>query len=435
MRCGRPFHFLATTGIRTEWYVLLLALQAADVVASLVVSLQANQFLQPGTTPFVAAVQTMHSGHPLGVASFFWGFMMSHDLTMRPDGFVEMAWTGQTPWHRLGQQLPAGAPMDVWCQQAGLDWSIRSANVEFQVDGLPGQFVDNSVYERRKFSNSLPNRQVLYRSDTHQGLAVVSDRYKVVQPQQVMNFFEWYVRENAFTMSAAGTMRGGAILWATAQTGNSAALPDGDELAQYVLMSTSCDASSSTEVRLTHVRVVCANTLAEAKEERASVKIRHSAMYDQESVRREFNMRHMGDIRLPFEAFVETAKDLATRQVNARKASDYLVAVVQRMRHGFMGAGLEAGQSLQELPTNLDRQKIEEAHAYKTMMRLFDGEGMGSDQKGSRGTVWGLVNAVTEYVDHHEKGRKQNPADRYLSAWMGHGHKLKQEALSLAQRV
>jgi hypothetical protein len=45
---------------------LWLALQAADVVASLVVSLQANQFLQPGTTPFVAAVQTMHSGHPVG---------------------------------------------------------------------------------------------------------------------------------------------------------------------------------------------------------------------------------------------------------------------------------------------------------------------------------------------------------------------------------
>ena len=28
--------------VRTEWYVLLLALQATDVVASLVVSLQAN---------------------------------------------------------------------------------------------------------------------------------------------------------------------------------------------------------------------------------------------------------------------------------------------------------------------------------------------------------------------------------------------------------
>ena len=205
----------------------------------------------------------------MGVASFFWEIMMSHDLTMRPDGFVEMAWTGQTPWHGLGQQLPAGAPMDVWCQQAGLDWSIRSADVEFRVDGLPGQFVDNSVYDRRKFGNSLPNRQVLYRSDTHQGLAVVSDRYKVVQPKQVMDFFEWYVERNNFSMSAAGTMRGGAILWATAQTGNGAVLPDGDELAQYVLMSTSCDTSSSTEVRLTNVRVVCANTLAEAKEEKA----------------------------------------------------------------------------------------------------------------------------------------------------------------------
>jgi phage/plasmid-like protein (TIGR03299 family) len=316
-----------------------------------------------------------------------------------------------------------------------LDWTIRSANVEFQVDGLPGQFVNNEDYSRRKFGNSLPNRQVLYRSDTQQGLAVVSGRYKVVQPQQVMDFFDWYVERNGFSMSAAGTMRGGAILWATAQTGNNAALPDGDELAQYVLMSTSCDASSCTEVRLTNVRVVCANTLAEAKEEKASIKIRHSAMYDEDSVRRAFNMRHMGDIRLPFNAFVETAKDLAARQVNARKASDYLVAVVQRMRHGFMGGGLEAGQSMQDLPTGLERRKIEEAHAYKTMMRLFDGEGMGADQKGSRGTVWGLINAVTEYVDHHEKGRKQNPADRYFSAWMGHGHKLKQDALTLAQQV
>ena len=371
----------------------------------------------------------------MGAASFFWEIMMGHDLTMRPDGFVEMAWTGKTPWHGLGQEMRAGEPLDAWCKQAGLDWTIRSAEVEFQVDGVPGQFVNSSDSGRRKFSNSLPNRRVLYRSDSHQGLGVVSDRYKVVQPSQIMGFFDWYVERNAFTMSAAGTMRGGAILWATAQTGNSAALPDGDELAQYVLMSTSCDASSSTEVRLTNVRVVCANTLAQAKEEGTSIKIRHSAMYDEETLRREFNMRHLGDIRLPFNAFVETAKDLATRQVNARKATDYLVAVVHRMRHGFMGSGLDAGQSMQDLPTGTERQKIEAAQAYRQMMRLFDGEGMGSDQKGSRGTVWGLVNAVTEYVDHHEKGRKQNPADRYYSAWMGRGQTLKQEALALAHLV
>lgn len=377
----------------------------------------------------------MTTGQPLGVVSFFWEILMSHDLTMRPDGFVEMAWTGRTPWHGLGQKMPAGAPMEAWCQQAGLDWTIRSAAVEFQVDGMPGQFVDDSVYERRRFGNRLPNRQVLYRSDTHQGLAVVSDRYKVVQPSQVMDFFEWYVERNAFAMSAAGTMRGGAILWATAQTGNNAALPDGDELAQYVLMSTSCDASSSTEVRLTSVRVVCANTLAEAKEDRASIKIRHSAMYDEDRVRREFNMRHLGDIRLPFNAFVETARDLAARQVNGRKASDYLVAVVHRMRHGFLHSHQGVDRLMRDLPTGTERQKIEEAHAYQSMMRLFDGGGMGSDLKGSRGTVWGLLNAVTEYVDHHEKGRKQHPADRYFSAWMGRGHALKQEALALAQLV
>ena len=157
---------------------------------------------------------------------------MSHDLTVRPYAFVEMAWTDQTPWHGLGQKMPAGAPMSAWCQQAGLDWSICSTEVQFQVDGAAGQFENNEQYGKRPFSNILSNRKVLYRSDTHQGLAVVSDRYKVVQPKQVMDFFEWYVRSNSFTMSAAGTMRGGAILWATAKTGHSAALPEGEELAQ-----------------------------------------------------------------------------------------------------------------------------------------------------------------------------------------------------------
>ena len=39
-KCGKPCAF--EVAVRTKWYVLLLALQATDVLASLVVSLQAN---------------------------------------------------------------------------------------------------------------------------------------------------------------------------------------------------------------------------------------------------------------------------------------------------------------------------------------------------------------------------------------------------------
>jgi len=31
-----------------------------------------------------------------------------------------MAYTGQTPWHNLGNQLPAKQPMDVWARAAGM---------------------------------------------------------------------------------------------------------------------------------------------------------------------------------------------------------------------------------------------------------------------------------------------------------------------------
>ena len=30
---------------------------------------------------------------------------MAHELTIRENGFTEMAFVGQTPWHGLGQQL------------------------------------------------------------------------------------------------------------------------------------------------------------------------------------------------------------------------------------------------------------------------------------------------------------------------------------------
>ena len=40
-----------------------------------------------------------------------------------------MAYVGETPWHNLGQQLPAKQPIDVWAREAGMDWTIRETPV------------------------------------------------------------------------------------------------------------------------------------------------------------------------------------------------------------------------------------------------------------------------------------------------------------------
>jgi len=362
---------------------------------------------------------------------------MSHCLTERADGFVEMAWHGMTPWHKLGQEMRAGASLDEWRQQAGMDWEIQSAPVQF----VAGDDVHNVAPHqdllappRSPQTRGFPRRQVLYRSDNQHGLGVVSNRYHAVQPREVLNFFARFMDRQGFAMSAAGTMRKGAVLWATAKTGQNGAMKDGDELSQYVLLSTSCDGSSATEVRLTQVRVVCANTLALARNAAPSVKLPHSIRFNVDNMHKNLAEMELGALQMPFDEFMATARRLAERQVSVQKTQDFLAAVTARMRSGFMAAKFDPAVCLADQAFEPQSELLQKSDAFTTMLRLFEGEGRGADLRGSRGTAWGLLNAVTEYVDHHNKGnRRQDVSDRYYSAWMGRGKSLKQEALAMAE--
>ena len=46
---------------------------------------------------------------------------------------VTMAYTGQTPWHGLGNVLPPQQSLDIWLQAAGMDWTIEQSEVMFNV--------------------------------------------------------------------------------------------------------------------------------------------------------------------------------------------------------------------------------------------------------------------------------------------------------------
>ena len=132
--------------------------------------------------------------------------------------------------------------------------------------------------------------------------------------------------------------------------------------------------------------------------------------------------------------FMATARRLAERQVSVQKTQDFLTAVTARMRSGFMAAKFDPAVCLADQALEPQSELLQKSDAFTTMLGLFEGAGRGADLRGSRGTAWGLLNAVTEYVDHHNKGnRRQDVSDRYYSAWMGRGKSLKQEALAMAE--
>ena len=140
---------------------------------------------------------------------------MSHQL-------ATMAFTGQTPWHGLGNQLEQRQPIEVWASKAGMDWSIESAPVCFMATGKTS--MGTAYGDVREY----PDQRVLYRSDNHAPLSVVGSRYKVVQPSEVLEFYRDLSEVAGYELETAGVLKGGRKFWALARTGKETLLKGND---------------------------------------------------------------------------------------------------------------------------------------------------------------------------------------------------------------
>jgi len=118
----------------------------------------------------------------------------------------KMAYVGETPWHGLGNQLAQNQPVEVWAKQAGMDWRIESSNVSYMAQNERGQSIIMPYEEQR----------VLYRSDTHAPLSVVSQRFQEVQPAEVLEFYRDLTEQSGFELETAGVLKGGKKFWALA---------------------------------------------------------------------------------------------------------------------------------------------------------------------------------------------------------------------------
>jgi phage/plasmid-like protein (TIGR03299 family) len=315
---------------------------------------------------------------------------MSHELTTRADGRVEFAYLASdgTPWHGLGQALEDGTSLDAWREAAGMNWKIKRGIVRYNTEFNGGQI-------------DLPDQHVLFRSDNKAPLGIVSKRYQVVQPGDVVEFFRDIAKAGGLELSAAGTIYGGKRFWATAKIGEASPASLADKIGGYILISTSADGSLATEVRRTTVRTVCKNTLQMAMADaKASIKVSHRSVFDPDSIK-EF----MGLNNAAWDAFRHTVTKLANVDMIEEEAADMAAAIFG----------------------NTD--KVRETAGFKKVLSLFNGEGMGATMDGVLGTRWGLLNAVTEYADHHVRARSDE--NRFVASQWGAGADLKSRALDL----
>lgn len=303
-------------------------------------------------------------------------------------------------WVDAVNPIAEGATIEDLKKQAGLDWEIKTSSVMYQPQGTD-------------IIATMPKKKLLYRSDNKKPLSVVSDRYKVVQPGEVLEFYRDLTEAGGFQLETAGVMQGGKKFWAMAKTDLEMRVKGQDLISGYLLLVTGCDGTLATSAFFTSVRAACLNMLhvmiANADEIRPKIRIPHSRQFDANEVKSQ-----LGIMNGSWSTFEEEVVALSDRNVSHKEAMEYFLKVLYPKSD-------KEGIDLDRAGTKL-----------KLVMDVYE-SAPGQELKSAHHTAWGLVNAVTRYVDHDSRARSND--SRIHKAWLGAGSTQKQLAFLEAMKL
>jgi len=328
---------------------------------------------------------------------------MSH-MIETTNGKANIAYSGKTPWHNLGQKLDNAFDAETALREANLDWEVEVAPVYYEKlvnrDELGNhQFVKHIKVERGK---------VVLRKDTGDELGVVGPKYSPLQNKDSFSFFDGLFGKDTCRYETAGFTGKGERIWLLANMADQdpiEILPD-DVVQQYLLLTNSHDGSYAAMASFTPIRVVCNNTLTAAvgdmMKKSSTVRVKHVGDV---ADRMQFAGKILAQAGVYYDEVKNLFQSFAKKQLNGEQTRNYI-------HTSLFDDNKE---------TNSRTKKVDEVEG---LMHT----GRGSDINGVRGTVWGAYNAITEYVDHHKKYRGGD-AKRLEASQFGTGRYLKNKAL------
>lgn len=321
---------------------------------------------------------------------------MAHNLEQR-DGQASMFYVGtDVPWHQLGKQLNKPATAAEAMEAARLDYSVVKKPLK-------------AIINSRQYSD-VPNAFATVRTDTNQVLGVVGARYEPVQNIDAFNFFDPLVDRNEAIYHTAGVLGRGEKIWLLAKLPDYIKVgPKKDPVEKFVLLYNSHDGSSHIRVKMTPIRVVCNNTLTAALSGTESeVRIKHtqSAQDKLQEAHQILGLTNQLYAQLDF-----IFNRMALRKVTSSQLVDYVKTLIP-----------DNPQAENNTRTENMRNHIISLH--DTV----------EDARQHRGTLFGAINSVSEYVDHYSS---QKDASKQLrSIWFGgSGEQLKRKAYQLAESM
>lgn len=305
----------------------------------------------------------------------------------------------RTPWGTTGDDVGTYATRQEMLEAAGLaNWDVHFEDLVTAESGSP-----------------VPGRRATVRGDNQQVLGIVGDRYKILSAEDAFAFGDNIVDDGQAAWKRAGSTRNGETIFGCMELSHlGIRFPGQDrEVPPYLLIVNSFAGSTPLQGVLASIVPSCTNTFEAARGTKTPYRfsIRHtSSLEGRLLAAREalgIAFQHVPEVQ-------EMVDALAAKKVTDARAKALLAQVFP-------------------IPDDASPAVIAKHHATQAYDLYQSSETLGKDQRGTR---WGVMQAVTEYVDFgmdwKPRSDERTAADlRTEAVLMGNGKEIKDRALGI----
>ena len=275
--------------------------------------------------------------------------------------------TRTTTWANIGTDISS---------VSDIESALTKANLNFNVEKAPLM----ANYNGQEII--IPKKVITLRDDTLEPLGIVGEDYNVCQNIDAFDFVNYVSGDLKF--DKAGITKGGMVYVITK-------LPEvsilNDKFTPYVIFQNSFNGGYPVRACIAPLRIVCQNQMSIAfRNAHNTITLKHtSSLADKLLVAKK--------------TFSEVAEYMQTLNAEAEKLATYKFTSNQFTK--FVDEVLPIKEEMSEL------QKERVQHARDQFFRAYRQD----DNANFKGTAWGAINAISDFLTHRENSRNTATAN------------------------
>jgi len=322
---------------------------------------------------------------------------MAHALEEFTDGTTAFFTAREVAWHKLGTVTTDALTAEDALKTAYLDWQVIKSDEPVTTKIGIDQIV-------------IPDKFMTYRhhpkTNKPEALGIVGNRYTPVQNAQAFSFLNFIADESGAVFETAGSINNGKKVFMTMKLPQTLQIGGIDPVDLYLMAWNTHDGSSSFQVAVTPIRVVCQNTLTAALG----------------SAKSTYSLRHTPNVSGKIQQARE-ALGLTFKYVEAfEKQAEALLGQKMTDKEFYL---------LVEKMIPIDEESDRTRNIAETARGTLNALWVAPTQTNIAGTKWAAYNAFTEYSDWAQPVKSKLDSARAVRIVTGGGNAFKNKALAL----